>query len=46
MKKKRKIPHKFISKPAAASFMGNNPRLNAQTRKVLRAHYAAKYRTR
>jgi len=30
--------------PAGAVRAGTNPRLHAQTRKQLRAHYAAKYR--
>jgi len=30
-----------MARPAAS-----NPRLNTQTRKILRAHYAAKYRQR
>lgn len=32
--------------PGAAGPVTRNPKLNVQTRKVLRAHYAAKYRTR
>ncbi len=40
MKRKRK------QGAAPASAATRNPKLNAQTRTVLRAHYAAKYRTR
>ena len=42
MKRKRKRPGGAA--PAGAKGAGTNPRLYAQTRKLLRAHYAAKYR--
>jgi hypothetical protein len=39
----RRVPPEEPGVPVPKS---RNPRLNAQTRKVLRAHYAAKYRQR
>lgn len=42
MKRKKKRAANAV--PAGGRGAGRNPRLNAQTRKVLRAHYAAKYR--
>lgn len=41
MKRKRKK-----SAAPAGTAATRNPKLNAQTRTVLRVHYAAKYRTR
>jgi len=44
MKRKKKRPG--AAAPPAAPGAGANPRLYAQTRKLLRTHYAAKYRAR
>ncbi len=41
---KRKKKQSGIAAPSAAPGAGTNPRLYAQTRKLLRTHYAAKYR--
>ncbi len=43
---KRKKKRSGIAALSAAPGAGTNPRLYAQTRKVLRTHYAAKYRVR
>lgn len=43
---KRKKQRVGAVAPSGIRGMGTNPRLCAQTRKVLRAHYAAKYRVR
>ncbi len=43
---KRKKKRTGIAAPAGARGADTNPRLYAQTRKVLRTHYAAKYRVR
>ena len=42
-RKQRREPFPGASPAARAS---RNPQLSAQTRKVMRAHYAAKYRMR
>lgn len=44
MKRRKKRSGKAA--PAGAGIVGTNPRLQAQTRKQLRTHYAAKYRVR
>ncbi len=43
MKRKKRMG---VATPAGIRGTGTNPRLYAQTRKVLRTHYAAKYRVR
>ncbi len=43
---KRKKKRSGIAVAPGARDVNTNPRLYAQTRKVLRAHYAAKYRAR
>lgn len=45
-RRKRKTAVALPKDPGAAGPATRNPKLNVQTRKVLRAHYAAKYRTR
>jgi len=46
VKKRRKKGVEALKTHAAAGLLQRNPKLAAQTRKVLRAHYAAKYRAR
>ncbi len=43
---KRKKKQTGIAAPVGVRDASTNPRLYAQTRKVLRTHYAAKYRVR
>ncbi len=43
---KRKKKRLGLAVPSDARGVGTNPRIYAQTRQVLRAHYAAKYRAR
>lgn len=43
---KRKKKRSSAAAPSGAQGVGTNPRLYAQTRKLLRTHYAAKYRMR
>jgi len=45
VKKTRKQRSAPMPNPAVSPGVAN-PELNVQTRKILRAHYAAKYRTR
>ena len=46
MKKVRKRPIKVPKKPTGAFRAARNIKLNAQRRKLLGKHYAAKYRVR
>jgi hypothetical protein len=46
MKRVRKQRCEPFPGASLAARVGRNPQLPAQTRKVMRAHYAAKYRTR